>query len=287
MLRNRLLKRQAEDADDQITEKERVQAHELVRLKSRVVYEIIRQEGNSELKRPQSSIWWSGTAAGLAISISLAMEAMIRVHLPDAPWVPLIENFGYTAGFLLVILARLQLFTENTVTAVVPMLARPCHDTILGTARLWSTVFASNMVGTAIAAVLFVYSGILTPETRDAALVLSAHVGDWGFWETFIKAIPAGFLIAALVWMLPSSEGFEFWVIVFFTYLIALGEFAHVVVGSVEIFMLVADGQKGLFEAIGINLFPAFVGNVLGGAGLFTMLAWGQVHAEVEQRSKS
>ena len=117
-----------ETEEEHITEDEREKAATLTRLKSRIVYEIISQEGRAELSRPQSSIWWSGIAAGLAISMSLVMEAMLREHLPDTDWRPLVENLGYAAGFLIVMLSRLQLFTENTVTAVLPTLAEPCRS---------------------------------------------------------------------------------------------------------------------------------------------------------------
>ncbi|QYJ01202.1 formate/nitrite transporter family protein [Thalassovita mediterranea] len=271
--------------EDHITEEEREQAATLTRLKSRIVYEIIRQEGRAELSRPQSSIWWSGIAAGLAISMSLIMEAFLRQHLPDTDWRPLVENFGYAAGFLLVMLSRLQLFTENTVTAVLPTLADPCRRTILGTTRLWSTVFLANMIGTLVAAVFWTYSGAISQETYGISLELSLHVAGWGAGETFVRALPAGFLIAALVWMMPSSEGSEFWVIVFFTYLIALGEFAHVVVGSAELFVVALSGEQGVLKLIGVNLLPALAGNIIGGAGLFAILAWGQVHEEMEDET--
>ncbi|WP_300389888.1 formate/nitrite transporter family protein [Henriciella sp.] len=268
--------------EDQITEEERVEAATLTKLKPRMVYEIIRQEGRAEISRPQASIWWSGIAAGICISMSLAMEAMLRTGLPDTDWRPLIENFGYSAGFLIVMLGRMQLFTENTVTAVLPTLADPCRKTILGTARLWSTVFIANMVGTLFAAAFIAYGGTLEPDVKKAAVEIGAHVAEWGALETFLKAIPAGFLVAALVWMRPGSEGNEFWVILFFTYLIALGDFAHVVVGSAELFLVGLEGEAGFAKLIFVNLLPALFGNILGGAGLFAMLAWGQVHEEIE-----
>jgi formate/nitrite transporter FocA (FNT family) len=268
--------------EEHITEEEREEAATLTRLKSRIVYEIIRQEGRAELSRPQSSIWWSGIAAGLAISMSLVMEAMLRMNLPDTPWRPLVENFGYAAGFLIVMLGRLQLFTENTVTAVLPTLANPCRKTVLGTGRLWSTVFVANMVGTLIAAVFWTYGHAIEPELNATALELSLHVAEWGAFETLMRAMPAGFLIAALVWIMPSSEGSEFWIILFFTYLIALGDFAHVVVGSAELFMVALSGEQGILKLLSVNLLPALVGNIVGGAGLFAILAWGQVHEEME-----
>ncbi len=268
---------------DHISAEEQVEAKELTRLKSRVVYEVIRQEGESGLKRPQSSIWWSGIAAGMGISLSLMTESMFRAYLPDAPWRPLVENLGYTSGFLLVMLSRLQLFTENTISTVLPALAEPSRRTLLGTAWLWIIVFTANMIGTFLAALLIAHGGVLTPEVTAAAIEISHHVASWSASETFMKAILAGFLIAAIVWMQPSAEGSEFWVIVFFTYIIALGDMAHVVVGSAELFLLAVTGEESIVKLVGVNLLPALLGNILGGTGLFALLAWGQVSTEMSE----
>ncbi len=45
--------------------------------------------------------------------------------LPDAKWRPLVDSLGYSLGFLFVILGRQQLFTENTLTAILPLARRP------------------------------------------------------------------------------------------------------------------------------------------------------------------
>lgn len=103
-------------------------AHETVadnaRLSAAVVYEIIQREGSAELSRGAAALWWSGVAAGLAIGFSVVAEALLAAYLPDAPWKPLVDNLGYCVGFLIVILARQQLFTENTLTAVLPVIKR-------------------------------------------------------------------------------------------------------------------------------------------------------------------
>ena len=163
----------------------------------------------------------------------------------------------------------MQLFTENTITTVLPSLAKPCRRTLVGTSRLWITVFTANMIGTFLAALLIAYGGILTPDVTASAVEISRHVAGWSASETFLKAIPAGFLIAAIVWMMPSAEGSEFWVIAFFTYIIALGDMAHVVVGSAELFLLAIIGEANIFKLIGVNLLPA-------------LLAWGQVSNEMK-----
>lgn len=247
------------------------------------VYAIVSEEGETELSRPTVSIMWSAFAAGLAISFSLIAEAGLRAYLPDAPWRHLVENFGYVVGFLIVIQGRLQLFTENTITAVLPTLKEPCRRTILGTGKLWGLSLLFNVVGAGLAAFL-ILNGLGVPqEILDAALSIGEHVAGISASESFARAIPAGFLIAALVWMLPSSEGGEVGVILIMIYMIALGDFTHVIVGTVELFLVVFDGRYNAFDMALYRWLPTLLGNITGGTFLFALLAYGQVQQELEE----
>jgi formate/nitrite transporter FocA (FNT family) len=96
-----------------------------------------------------------------------------------------------------------------------------------------------------------------------------------------LQGIPAGFLIAGMVWMIPSAEGADFWVILLTTYLIALCDLTHVVAGSAEAFLLLVAGDIGLGRALGGFLLPVLIGNIIGGTALFTLLAYGQVKDEL------
>ncbi len=87
-----------------------------------LIHETIRAEGESELERTWWALITSGIAAGLSMGFSLVVEGLLQSHLPDAPWRELISKFGYTAGFLIVVLGRQQLFTENTLTPILPLL---------------------------------------------------------------------------------------------------------------------------------------------------------------------
>lgn len=263
-----------------VTDMSRESSHEQAHT-SLSVYNRIAAEGLEELARPNQSIIWSSIAAGLAISFSVIMEASLRAKLPDTDYRHLIESFGYTSGFLIVILCRLQLFTENTITPVLPVLKRRDKETVLSMLRLWGICFLGNMVGAFLVALALRNIPMLSSDTYAAITSISEHVAELGFWESLAKGIPAGFLIAALVWMLPSSKGFEFWVILVMTYLIALGDFTHVIAGSVELFYLGLETPSRLLELINTNLFPTLLGNVIGGTGLFTLIAWAQVGAEM------
>lgn len=253
------------------------------RLPPKTVYEVIQREGEKELARPASSLWWSGFVAGIAISASVVAQGILHDVLPAGGWRLPLESFGYCVGFMIVILGRLQLFTEDTITPVLPIMAGFSGESLLRMLRLWSIVLAANLCGTLTAA-LFADVVRFASENQLAAFYAvseSAVIGKSAL-DVFVQAIPAGFFVAALVWMLPSSKGFEIWVILIMTYLIAIGGFAHVIVGSMEVFLLLLDGRIGPAYAFGGYIVPALAGNIVGGTGLFSLLAYAQVREEIE-----
>jgi formate/nitrite transporter FocA (FNT family) len=252
-----------------------------LKLKSKEVYGIIAEQGKDELARPLSSLAWSGIAAGIAISFSLFCEGYLQLHLPDSDGAYLIKNLGYTIGFLIVILGHFQLFTENTITVILPLLEELCANTIRETARLWSIVLGANFIGTFAVAVFTVTLPFFDQNFLQVLIDISIHATHKDPLVTLFQAIPAGFLIAALVWMLPSSSGSEFWLIITITYVIAIGDFAHVIAGSIEVFILLLTGESSLLQGMSY-LVMACVGNIIGGTGLFAFMAYAQVREERE-----
>ncbi|WP_337268745.1 formate/nitrite transporter family protein [Oryzifoliimicrobium ureilyticus] len=204
------------------------------------------------------------------------------MRLPDAPWRELLVSFGYTIGFVIVILGKLQLFTETTVTAVLPFATHPTARNLGRLLRLWAAVFTANMVGTFLVAALMAHQIIIGPEQLDAALAVSRPILTHDFLTTLLLATPAGFLIASIAWILPNARGSEFWVILLITFVIAMGRFSHVVAGSAEAWLLAFSGETSFLHAAGDFILPALVGNVIGGTGLFAVVAHGQVRDEIK-----
>ncbi len=264
-----------------VTEREIEDIEERARLRTPVIYEIVRREGETEMERPITSLWWSGVAAGLSISFSLLAQAMFWMHLPNASWRPLVSSFGYSVGFLIVVLARQQLFTENTVTVVLPVVAELTASNLRRLARMWSIVFAANMVGTFVSALFCTVTPAISPELRGAMLELSRTAMELGWTEMLFRGIGAGFLIASMVWLIPSAEGGQFLVITMNTYLIALAGFTHIVAGSVEGFLLVLNGSFGFWQMIGEFTVPVLLGNIIGGTALFAVISYAQVMKEM------
>ncbi len=268
--------------EEALTRSEREAVSEHGRLSALTVYAVVLREGEEELRRPKASLWWSGVAAGIGISTSVLAQAIIRSGLdPDVPYLRIVESLGYTFGFVLVIMSRLQLFTENTISVVLPVLASPTRERLYSTVRLWGIVFAANMAGTFVTAAILTHGGVVPDDVLASILDMSRHVAALSPMSALLRGIPAGFFIAAVVWMLPSAKHSEILIIMMFTWLIAAGGFTHVVAGSNEIFNLVLIGESSILTAFTGDILPVLVGNVVGGTGLFAMLAYGQVHREM------
>ena len=255
-------------------------------LSAKLVYQVVRREGDEELRRPQASLFWSGIAAGVCISFSVIGEALFKTYLPDSTWLPLLESLGYTFGFVIVIVGRMQLFTENTLTTVLPLFARPSLDKLWCVARLWGIVLGANVVGCFIAAAFIAFMPAFEPDMMVNITEISKHAIENGAWVGFVKAVPAGLLIAALVWMLAAGEQENFFIIILMTWLIAAGGFTHIIAGSVEMAFLLLTGQLSLIAGIFGFFIPVLLGNVFGGTFVFGLITWGQVREEVKNASK-
>lgn len=272
----------ADKADTPSTElepRERREALQRTSPSAKVVHEAIRVEGEEELRRPSSSIAWSGLAAGLAMGFSLMTEGILRSALPDAPWRELITALGYTMGFLIVTLGRKQLYTETTVTVALPMLDAP--QRLPSVLRFWSIVFVTNIIGTILFAWAISIPGLFPPEFHRAFFEVGVEGADGDFWEVVLRGIIAGWLIALMVWLLPAAETARIFVIILVTYLIGIAKLAHVIAGSVEVaYAALAGGVSWAEYAFGFVL-PALIGNTIGGVVLVAMLNHAQVRKEV------
>lgn len=270
-----------QQAEHGLSPSENREVEDQTNVSSRVVYQTVRAEGEEEVGRPVGSLWWSGLAAGIAISSSVFAQGFLEGFLPDTPWRPVISKFGYCVGFLIVVIARLQLFTENTVTPVLPLLADRKLRSLWLMLRLWAIVFVANLTGTAMASVMAVYARFATPEQLATFYAVARPLAEKMPLDVLLQGIPAGFFVAVMVWMLAAAKGSHFWIILLMSYLIALGGFPHVVVGSTEVFLLMFSGQLPVWHGLFGVIAPALIGNLVGGTGLFALLAYGQVKEEI------
>ncbi len=259
------------------TRAEKKQVEERLAIGANVVYETIRREGEDELHRPAAALAWSAFAAGLSMGFSFIAEAVLRAHLPDQAWRPLIASLGYCVGFLIVILGRQQLFTENTLTVVLPLLVRKDLSTLLRLLRLWAVVLSANLVGTFLFALCVAKIGIFDAHMQQNLTDIgAAHLGA-SFGTVLVRAIFAGWLIALMVWLLPGAESARVSIIIIVTYLVGISGFNHIIAGSTTMFFLIATHSISWGTYATQFFVPTLLGNVLGGVSLVAALGHAQV----------
>src|SRR5438270_4737685 len=101
---------------------------------------------------------------------SMIGQALLRSSLPDAPWRELIAAFGYNLGFVFVTMGRQQLFTETTLTVMLPVL----HKThrVSSVAHYCTIVFVANVIDTLLFADALSIPGLFKPEVTHAFIEL-------------------------------------------------------------------------------------------------------------------
>jgi formate/nitrite transporter FocA (FNT family) len=182
----------------------------------------------------------------------------------------------YPVGFIVVILGRAQLFTENTLYPVALVLAE--RKELWNTMRLWAIVLPSNIAGAAAFAALIAVTPALPGNIVHAVAQLGVAAVHDSDGTIFWSAVMAGWIIATAAWLVSASHSitgsaFLIWVL---TFLVGLGGFAHCIATSAEILSAVFTHQVA-WTAYPHWLLLAVLGNVCGGVLLLTLLEYGQV----------
>lgn len=245
-----------------------------------VVYESIAHEGENELARRSDRLGWSGLAAGLTMGFSFLGQSLLQHHLPDTDWRPLISKFGYSFGFLIVILGRQQLFTENTLTVILPFLDRKRLSVLSSIGRLWAVVLLANLAGAFLVALVLAKTGVVEPSMHATLSEVGRATIKHDVLSMFVRAIFAGWLIALMVWLLPFAESFRVVVIILIAYLIGIAEFPHIIAGAVDVLYLVVRGELAFGTFITRFFTPTLLGNIIGGVTLVALLGHMQFASE-------
>lgn len=244
-----------------------------------LLHEIIRRAGQEELKRNLATLAWSALAAGLTMGFSFLARGVLHRHMDGLPGAYLVEGIGYTFGFLAVIVARQQLFTENVLTAVLPLMTKPSAHNFGRLLRLWSVVLAGNLVGATMFAFGLLHMQQFDAATQESFIAVGRDLMDNSALEMFTKGILAGWIIAMMVWMMAATERSRVAIILICTYVIAIGGFTHIVVGSAEAMYMVFAGQASLADAVLRFAGPTLAGNVVGGSLIFALISHAQVRS--------
>lgn len=248
------------------------------RLSASEIHENVRVVAEEEMRRPVSELAWSSLAAGLTVGFSFLAGSYLTTWVPER-LAPLANTIGYPLGFIFVVQARQQLFTENTLEPVIPFLEHRNRKTLLRLIRLWAIVLAGNLVGALVMALLASHTSMLSDAMRVAMLRVAGEATGGGFGTVLFRAIFGGWLIALMAWLVSSTRasGAQIAYIWLTTAPIAAFGFRHSIAGAVEAFYRAAVHGASWGSMIGEFLVPALIGNIIGGVVLVALLNHGQV----------
>jgi formate/nitrite transporter FocA (FNT family) len=258
------------------------------RLTAWEIYHNVRIAAEEEMKRPPSALFWSALTCGLVIGFSFLAGGYLTTLAPSS-WGTAAKALGYPLGFIFVVLARNQLFTENTLEPIIPLLHRPSRDTLRHLLELWAVVLVGNLIGTLIFALLVARTTMIAGPALERTLADMAREGtSGGFGLVLYQAIYGGWLIALMAWLLSATPatGAQLAIIWLTTAPIAAFGFHHSIAGSVDAFYLAWTGLAGWKQVWLGFVIPAVIGNIIGGVLLVALLNHGQIMAGRKAREK-
>lgn len=252
------------------------QQKDLDRPSAEDIYEQVSTSARQELERSSIALALSGFGAGAFMGLSALATAIALALLGDSQNARMISRMFYPIGFIVVIIGRSQLFTENTLYPVALVLTEKRQ--FWNTMRLWGVVLPSNVLGAFGFALLASHTTAFDPSFVSAMSALGAkaiaHPASTVFWSGVI----AGWIIALAAWLVSASHSVTGSVMLIWmlTFIVGLGDFAHCIASSAEILVTVLT-HHAPWIAYPQWFFPAVLGNIVGGVCLVTILEYGQV----------
>jgi formate-nitrite transporter family protein len=245
------------------------------------IFEQVANNARQELGRSSVSLAISGLAGGIFMGLSALGNAIALALLTPAGAAPsntvvFVARMFYPLGFIVVILGRSQLFTENTLYPVALVLSEKKH--FWNTLRLWVTVLPANVLGAFAFAALATLTHALRPEVVQSLAQLGLEASHNPAATIFWSGVMGGWIIATVAWLVSGSHSITGSVMIIWmlAFVVGLGNFAHCIAASGEVFAAILTGRAP-WITFPAWFFPAVAGNICGGVGMVTLLEYGQV----------
>ncbi len=247
------------------------------RFETHEIFQRILVAADEEATTSDRELFFSGLAAGFAITVTFLLYASLTASTGGDP---ILSALLYPLGFVYIVLGGYQLYTENTLPPVVLVLERLASVPRL--LRIWGIVLLGNFAGGGIGGVVLAFTGVFSPEAAVAATDIALKGVKTPFWDLFFKACFAGLIVAGVVWLDYSfRDSASRLVLVYIAFLaIPFGNLFHVVVSFTEVVYLVCLGQASLVGSLGGFILPVLLGNTVGGVLLVTVVNYFQTTAE-------
>jgi formate/nitrite transporter FocA (FNT family) len=224
-------------------------------------------EGKDRLQRPLIPLVATGILGGIDVGVGVLAFLVVDHETGQ----PLLGAAAFTIGFIALLMARSELFTENF---LVPVTARVAgHGSWAQLGRLWLITLAANLAGGFVMAAMVIVS---VPGLRLTAASLGAHYARLGIsWRSLLLAILAGVVITLMTRMQHATEDFgpRLVAAVAMSFVLVAAKLFHSVLDSIFMFAGLIGGHAPYTWADWAGALGwSALGNVIGGVGLVTSI---------------
>jgi formate/nitrite transporter FocA (FNT family) len=237
------------------------------------VFQRIVAAADEEITAGNRELFFSGLAAGFAISITVLLYVTMSASTGGDP---ILSVMLYPLGFVYIIIGGYQLYTENTLPPVALTLERLASLPAL--LRNWLVVLAGNFLGGLGGAAALAWGGVLSPEAAAVAASVAQKGIETAAWPLFVKSVFAGLIVAGVVWVeYAARDTISRLAVIYLAFLaIPLGGLFHVVVSFTETMYLAFAGDLSLLVGLTDFVGPVLLGNTVGGVVLVTVVNYFQ-----------
>jgi formate/nitrite transporter FocA (FNT family) len=236
-------------------------------------------EGLDTYSKNRFSTFLSSLMAGLEIGFSFLLVAIVYTlfngSLEDK-YIPYVAAFVYPLGFILVVMGKSVLFTEQTSLLSIPVISG--RKTVGDLMSLWGIVVFGNLVGGYLIGMFVVWIGpALGVISHTGIEKLAEHVSHYSALTILGSSVLAGWLMALLSWTITSIKNASGKIIIIYmiTLIIALAGLHHSIVGSIEVFAGLLVSSEITFLDYTSFQGTALIGNAIGGVFFVAILKYG------------
>jgi formate-nitrite transporter family protein len=242
-------------------------------------FERLVSEGETRLDRRLLALVSTGLLGGIDVGTGVLAYLVVKQATEDQ----ILAGLAFSIGFVALLLARSELFTENFLVPVITAVSRP--GKVRALARLWAVTLVTNLAGGWLMVWLIVTG---RPDLKTTAVEAGTHYAKLGVSvHSFALAVLAGAVITLMTRMQHATEslGVQLVPAILFGALLAGGQLFHCVLDSLFMFAaLIAGAPFGYLDWLGALGWSA-VGNLVGGVVLVTAIRVLRVpHRVVQER---
>jgi formate-nitrite transporter family protein len=249
-------------------------------------------EGNRRLSRGAVGLAATGLVGGVDVMFGIValtvVSGALAVAVPEQ-----IAHVGgslvFGIGFVLLIVGRSELFTENFLVPVGAVLGGV--GTPRSLVRLWGVTMVGNLIGVIAFAAILVRAGVVPPDALKAAGKICDTVAERDVVGALLSAFLAGTAMTLFTWLTHAadSDSARVMISLLLGFIIAAPALNHAVVGVGEMAfgLLAGTAEAATWTDLVRNFGIAVGGNLAGGLGFVTVMRVLQVRGEPGVRPAS